>query len=44
MYRTINEYEFKQAFKDMFGALDIDKELYFKRLEEIANQNLMLKM
>ena len=29
----------KQAFKDMFGALDIDKELYFKRLEEIANQN-----
>ena len=29
----------EQAFKDMFGALDIDKELYFKRLEEIANQN-----
>ena len=29
----------KQAFKDMFGALDIDKELYFKRLEDIATQN-----
>ena len=30
----------KQAFKDMFGTLDIDKELYFKRLTEIATYNL----
>ena len=29
----------EQAFKDMFGSLDIDKELYFKRLEDIATQN-----
>jgi hypothetical protein len=29
----------EQAFKDMFGTLDIDKELYFKRLEEVATQN-----
>ena len=29
----------EQAFKDMFGTLDIDKELYFKRLEDIATQN-----
>lgn len=30
----------KQAFKDMFGTLDIDKELYFQRLTEIAIYNL----
>ena len=29
----------EQSFKDMFGTLDIDKELYFKRLEDIATQN-----
>ena len=30
----------KQAFKDMFGTLDIDKKLYFQRLTEIATYNL----
>ena len=29
----------EQAFKDMFGTLEIDKELYFQRLSDIATQN-----
>ena len=29
----------EQAFKDMFGTLEIDKELYFQRLADIATQN-----
>jgi len=29
----------QQAFKDMFGTLEIDKELYFQKLTDIASQN-----
>ena len=29
----------EQAFKDMFGTLEIDKELYFQKLTEIATKN-----
>jgi aspartate ammonia-lyase len=29
----------EQAFQDMFGTLEIDKDLYFEKLTSIATQN-----